>query len=193
MTAAPAAAQTAARAKPVADRHAPALTGPYIPPWVKLARADLGTHEGVGPKDNPKVLQYFVDASHPEIRHDEVAWCAAATGAWLKRSGVKPSGSLAARSYEAWGQPTPGGKLIFGCIGVKKRPGGWLGHVGIVVGANATQIFLLAGNQGDAVSISAHPRSAFTAFRWPANLPVPKDLPKLPTTVAGAQSGVSEA
>ena len=189
MTAAPAAAQTAARSKPITDRHA--VRADPIPAWVKLARTQLGTHEGVGPKDNPKVLQYFVDAAHSEIHHDETAWCAAFVGAMLKRSGIKPSGSLAARSYEAWGQPLKA--PVFGCIAIKKRPGGWLGHVGFCVGASASQIILLAGNQHDEVCVAAFPRSQFTAFRWPANVPVPSDLPKLPTTVAGAQSGVSEA
>lgn len=189
MTVAPATAQT-----PAPKKSAAIDALGREPSWIAIAKTQLGTHEGVGPKDNPKVLQYFVDAAHPEIKHDETAWCAAFVGAMLKRAGIKPSGSLAARSYEAWGQPTPGNKPIFGCIGVKKRPGGgWLGHVGFVVGASATQIILLAGNQGDAVSIAAFPRSQFTAFRWPANLPIPKDLPKLSTTVAGAKEGVSEA
>ena len=181
MTATASAAQTAARLKPA----------PAEPAWLVEARKMIGTVEGAGPKNNPAVVHLYEEAGHPEIRQDEVPWCAAFVGAMLKRAGIKPSGSLAARSYEAWGQPLKA--PVFGCIAVKKRPGGWLGHVGFCVGASASQIILLAGNQHDEVCVAAFPRSQFTAFRWPANVSVPKDLPKLPTTVAGAKEGVSEA
>ena len=175
-----------------ASAAAPARAPAIEPAWLTLARTQLGIHEGVGAANNPRVLGYYADAAHPEIRGDDVAWCAAFVGAMLKRSGIKPSGSLAARSYEAWGQPLA--KPVLGCVGVKKRPGGgWLGHVGFVVGASAAQIILLAGNQGDAVSIAAFPRAQFTAFRWPANLAIPRDLSKLPTSLADARTNVSEA
>lgn len=120
-----------------------------------------------------------------------MAWCAAAVGAMLKRAGHEPSGSLAARSYEAWdvGLNEP----ALGAIDTKKRGNSsWQGHVGFLVGANASQIFLLGGNQGDAWSVAAFPRKEFTAFRWPADVPLPAPH-KLPTTIAGARSGVSEA
>ena len=152
----------------------------------------IGTIEGPGPKNNPAVVHLYEEAGHPEIRQDAVPWCAAFVGAMLKRAGIKGSGSLAARSYEAWGQPLKA--PVFGCIAVKKRKGGgWLGHVGFCVAANAREVFLLAGNQHDEICVAPFPRSQFTAFRWPANLPVPKDLSKLPTTIAGAKAGASEA
>ena len=80
-----------------------------------------------------------------------------------------------------------------GAIATKKRGNSsWQGHVGFVVGANTNKIFLLGGNQGDAWSIAAFPRKEFTSFRWPADVPLPAAT-KLPTTIAGARSGVSEA
>ncbi|MBB2962608.1 hypothetical protein [Methylobacterium sp. R2-1] len=53
-----------------------------------------------------------------------------------------------------------------------------------------SQTFLLAGVHGDAWSIAAFPRKEFTAFRWPADLPLPHTLP---TTIARTRLGVSEA
>lgn len=160
------------------------------PSWLKFARKELGTKEVPGHGNNPTVVNYFNEAQHPEIKQDEVPWCAAFVGAMLKRAGIKPSGSLMARSYEQWGQTLV--KPVLGCVGVKKRPGaGFVGHVGFVVGLTSDTVILLGGNQGDKVSIASFKRREFTAFRWPANIVVPKNL-SLPTTVAGAQSGVKE-
>lgn len=168
----------------------PQRADPGTPKWLALAKAELGVKEGPGAANNPRVVKLFADAGFPGVTQDSVAWCAAAVGAILARSGIKPSGSLAARSYETWGVglKTP----VLGCIGVKKRPGAaWQGHVGFVVGANARQVFMLGGNQADAWTIAAFNRAEFTAFRWPSSVPIPAST-NLPT-IAGAKSGVSEA
>jgi uncharacterized protein (TIGR02594 family) len=170
---------------------APRRNEPGEPGWLTLARGDLGTVEGIGKSNNPKVVRYFADAGFSGVKDDATAWCAAFVGAELKRAGHKPSGSLAARSYEAWGVGLA--KPALGCIATKKRAGSaWQGHVGFVVGANDKQVFLLGGNQGDKVSVAAFPRSEFTSFRWPADVPVPSSF-SLPTTIAGAKANVSQA
>lgn len=162
------------------------------PKWLQLAYKELGVKEGVGKANNPTVVQYFAEAQHPEIKADEVPWCAAFVGAMLKRAGIKSSESLAARSYEKWGQPL--NKPILGCIAVKKRPGSsWSGHVGFVVGLTKDSVILLGGNQGDKVSVASFKRKEFTAYRWPANIEVPKNPSPLPSSVAGAESNVSQA
>jgi uncharacterized protein (TIGR02594 family) len=115
--------------------------------------------------------------------------------AGLERVKIKGSRSLAARSFESWGVGIPLSSPVLGCIATKKRGGNapaWQGHTGFVVGANKDQAFLLGGNQGDAVSISAFKRSEIVAFRWPSGIPIPTGG-KLPTSIAGARSGVSEA
>lgn len=164
---------------------------PVEPGWLTLARGELGTVEGIGSSNNPKVVRYFADAGFAGVKDDATAWCAAFVGAMLHRAGHTPSGSLAARSYEGWGvglaQP------VLGCIGTKRRGGStWQGHVGIVVAADRTHVTLLGGNQGDKVSTASFARSEFTAFRWPADVPVPASS-KLPSTAADARIGVSEA
>lgn len=160
------------------------------PSWLTLARGLIGTVEVPGPKNNPRVVDFYEEAGHAEIHSDAVPWCAAFVGAVLKRAGIKGSGSLAARSYEAWGQPLK--VPLLGAVAVKKRAGGgWVGHVGFVVGASPTQIILLGGNQGDKVSVASFPRKEFTAYRWPANLAVPAPSP-LPMTVKGATVNPSQ-
>ncbi|WIU42104.1 TIGR02594 family protein [Methylorubrum extorquens] len=161
------------------------------PGWLVLAEGELGVRGGAGAANNPRVVKLFADAGFSCIKQDSVAWCAAAVGGMLKQAGHKPSGSLAARSYEGWsvGLKEP----ALGAVATKKRGNSsWLGHVGFIVGANSRQIFLLGGNQGDAWSVAAFPRKELTAFRWPTDVPLPAPH-TLPQTIAGARSGVSEA
>jgi len=160
------------------------------PTWLSLARLDIGTHEGVGKDNNPKVLAYFKDAGFSGIKDDETAWCAAFVGAILHRAGIPNEKTLSARKYEEWGVPLKAPML--GCVGVKRRQGGeaWQGHTGFVVAANTSYVWLLGGNQADQVSIAAFPRWQFTAFRWPSA--VPFTLEKLPDSAKGA-TGVKEA
>lgn len=170
---------------------APRRNEPDMPAWLALATADLGTVEGIGKSNNPKVIAYFRDAGFAGIKEDSVAWCAGFVNAMLERAGRRGSRSLAARSFEGWGIGLKAPAL--GAIGVKKRSNSsWQGHTGFVVGANDKQVFLLGGNQGDRVSVAAFPRSEFTGFRWPADVPVPSSF-ALPTTIAGAKSNVSQA
>ena len=164
---------------------------PEKPGWLVLAEALNGLKEAPGAKNNPEVVKLFADAGFPGIKTDSTAWCAALIGAVLNRAGHKPSGSLAARSYESWGVGLK--EPALGCIATKKRGNSaWQGHVFLVVGANKDQVFGLGGNQADAVNVAAFKRSEITAFRWPSDMPLPAPH-TLPTTIAGARSGVSEA
>lgn len=158
--------------------------------WMPIAKTYLGVHEGVGDADNPKVVELFTLAGHPEVKHDSTAWCAAFVGGVLAKANVGGTGSLAARSYEKFGVRLE--MPVFGCIGVKSRKGSaWAGHVGFVVGANRNQIILLGGNQNDAVSVAAFPRDQFTAFVWPKNVEITRR--DLPTSVTGAFLNAKEA
>lgn len=162
------------------------------PSWLIEAKKNLGLHEGAGKANNPKVVEFYKLAGNAGVRDDEVPWCAAFVGAMLHLGNTKGTGSLSARSYEGWGQKLV--NPVYGCVGVKLRKGGksWQGHVGFVVGANAHQVFLLGGNQGDQVSIAAFPREDFTAFRWPSDIPIPKNPPPLAANLIAAKN-VKEA
>lgn len=135
------------------------------PEVLDLAFLELGTKEGPGPKDNPKVLRYYKDAGFPGITHDEVAWCAAFVGAMLKRANLPNSKSLAARSYLEWGRATSSPKR--GDIVVFKRGTGWQGHVAFYLGEENGRIVHLGGNQSDAVTISTTAKSRVMGFRTP--------------------------
>lgn len=143
------------------------------PKWLAEGLKLIGIKEIKGPVDNPAVVKLFADAGFPGIKDDETAWCAAFVGATLRRAGLPTTNSLMARSYEKYG--TRLAQPLYGCIGVKHRsgmPNSPLGHVGYVVAANASTVWLLGGNQGDAVKVAPFKRSEFTAFRWPAGQPL---------------------
>src|SRR5690606_16470515 len=120
------------------------------PAWLDHAWQEAGVREKPGPASNDRILQFFRDAGHPNVSSDEVAWCAAFIGACLERAGVRCTRSLLARSYLDWGMPLQSAKL--GAIAVLSRGSNPAqGHVGFVLGAAEDKLFLLGGNQKDAV------------------------------------------
>ena len=131
----------------------------------EIARGDVGTLEW-GKGDNPKVLAYFQDAGHPEIKDDETAWCAAFVGAMIKRAGGVPTGSLAARSYLVWGTPVALQDAQLGDVVVFQRGNSaWQGHVGFFVKREGAQIHVLGGNQGNQVSVAVHSQAKLLGVR----------------------------
>lgn len=163
------------------------------PPWLARARTYIGLREIKGPQHEPKVVELFKLSGFSGIKDDETAWCAAFVGGVLALSGIPDSDSLAARSYEKWGTALK--EPVLGCVGVKRRAGGaaWQGHVGFVVAANATHVWLCGGNQSDKVSIARFQRAEFTAFRWPTGHAIPNPPVPLPQSIAGQTKSVSEA
>jgi uncharacterized protein (TIGR02594 family) len=139
------------------------------PRWLDFAWADLGVAEIAGTRDNSRVVRYYADVGHPEVSND---WCAAFLGACLERADVGSTRSLLARSYLDWGVPAD--EPRYGAIAVLSRGSDpTLGHVGFLVGETDADIILLGGNQGDAVSVQAFPRSRVLGLRWPSIDPVP--------------------
>lgn len=157
----------------------------------ELARAEIGTKETVGPAHNAKVLAYFKDAGHPEIVDDETAWCAAFVGAMLKRAGIKPTGSLAARSYLKWGEPVALNKAEPGDIAVFQRgDSSWQGHVAFFVRPAGTHLVVLGGNQSNAVNESRYPVAKLLGIRRaPATAPTPVSAPKTPASPTSPPTG----
>ena len=135
------------------------------PAWLAAAWAEFGVRELPGSADASAVMKYFREAGHSEIAHDATPWCAAFVGAMLQRSGLQGTGSLLARSYLAWGDAIDEAKC--GAVVVLSRgddPNA--GHVGLYVGAAGSRVFLLGGNQGDAVSVEAFDAGRVLGYRW---------------------------
>lgn len=141
------------------------------PKWMRIARGEIGTHERPGGADNPRVLDYYREIGHGWVQHDEVAWCAAFVGACLVRAGQASTRSLQARSYLKWGKslarPKPGCVVI---LSRGRNP--ILGHVGFFVRETKSRIFLLGGNQSNAVNVTGYAKGRVLGYRWPAKPPL---------------------
>lgn len=163
-------------------------------PWMELAWAELGQSEVKGPLANPRIQAMFADAGHPNATSDEVPWCAAFAGAMLKRAGYKPTGSLMARSYLAWGdaidEPREGAIAIF-----KRTSNPALGHIGFLLSATEDSITIISGNDGDRVQVRDYPRADLIGIRWPpaASKPAVEDAVIVDRAPAGEARGEAAA
>ena len=126
-----------------------------------LAERFVGLKEVPGSADNPQVLAMLkLDGAWPE--HDEVPWCSAFANyiAWLLR--LPRSKSLAARSWLGIGAPVELGEAVRGFDVVILMRGltdagpevlDAPGHVGFFSSLIGSTVWILAGNQGNRVSV----------------------------------------
>lgn len=132
-----------------------------------LAKTHVGLREIPGAEHNPKIVQMFKDVGHEWVKDDETSWCAAFVGSMLKRSGVKGTEKLNARSYKDWGDPVDLKDAKHGDIVVfwRESPTSWKGHVGFYAGRDGLHIEVLGGNQSNEVNVQSYPVSRLLAVR----------------------------
>jgi uncharacterized protein (TIGR02594 family) len=154
-------------------------------PWLAIARSYDGLREIKGKEHAPEILEFWELIGHPEIRDDETAWCAAFAGACLEKAGFASTKSTMAKSYISWGKVLNKPKL--GAIAIFNRTGNpAFGHVGFYVGEDAKNVFVLGGNQSDAVNVGKFPKSRLVGYRWPVT-------PSNSRTVRAASLGIASA
>lgn len=158
----------------------------------EMAKADIGTWEWAGGENNPKVIAYYREAGHGEVKQDSVPWCAAFVGATLAKAGVRNTGSLLARSYEQWGEKVDGlDKAKRGDVVVISRGDqSWQGHVGFYHGHGAGKVHILGGNQGDQVNVTPYDAGRIVAIRRVAT---PRTSPSESKTVKVSAAQVATA
>lgn len=153
-----------------ADAATPDDTPAGAPPWFVTLWKDRGTHEIAGARHNPVIVGYFRDAGFPDIKDDETAWCAAAVNAALERNGIPGSKSLAARSFEKWGVEADTPRIGDVVVMWRGSRTGWQGHVGLYVRESATHVYVLGGNQSDALNVQAFPKGKVLCYRRPRGI-----------------------
>jgi uncharacterized protein (TIGR02594 family) len=170
--------------------------------WVENAGTQLGAHETedevkVVVKLNKKTNELSIDEDKSSVQGCNCGedvdtylksiglpsgnqWCAAFVN-WdlgqvhMSGSGNKENGPGKALSFLTYGDELK--EPAYGSIGVIDHGGG-KGHVTIIVGQNAFgDLIGLGGNQGDHVSYSVFPRSAFKSFRYPHGMKPNYNLP----------------
>lgn len=136
------------------------------PAWLAAAWAELGVREIPGDANAPEILRYFRDAGDETLETEATPWCAAFVGAMLRHAGMQGTGSLLARSYLDWGVALDEGRL--GAVAVLSRNDDpTTGHVGFVLGETTDKLYLLGGNQGDAVAVASFEKARLLGLRWP--------------------------
>jgi uncharacterized protein (TIGR02594 family) len=137
-------------------------------PWMPIAESEIGVHEFAGSADNPRIVDYHAATSYG-ARDDEVAWCSSFVNWCMREVGQTRTGSAAARSWLNWG--TILSEPRKGCVVVLRRGNSnWQGHVGFSISegdTNGPYIYVLGGNQGDAVNISPFPKTRVLGYLWP--------------------------
>lgn len=140
--------------------------------WMLEAARYMGLHEVKDAKKLDDILN--LDAS-------EIPWCGAFVGMVIANTlpnALIPNNPLWARNWAKFGvQDAPvTGQPHYGAIAVFSRNSG--GHVGFVVGHDKTHVFVLGGNQSNAVTVTKVAKSQLIAYRYPAGLtPIGQPLP----------------
>lgn len=150
------------------------------PPWLRLARGDLGLAEIRGYRHNGKIIQMWRDLGLP-FRDDETPWCAGYLNSVVQEAGfpIPPKYRAAALGWRWTGTGTRLQGPALGAIMDMKRPGrAGSGHITFVAGRTADgRIAGLGGNQGNQVSINRYSPTARDArFYWPDNYPIPDEI-----------------
>lgn len=126
------------------------------------AQKTLGLPEG-----NP-VLNTYLQKANPNLDPTKTPWCAGYVGSVLNASGLKGTGSLAAKSYLNYGTPTDNpsqGDIVV----LNRTDNPAFGHVGFVQSIDRQKgvVNVLGGNQGNRVSIQSYPLDRVAGFRQP--------------------------
>ena len=136
-----------------------------------IAKSYIGTTEGAGPTDNPKIMEMYASVGQAHVEHDEVAWCAAFVGHCLEQAGIRSTRRLNARSYLDWGVPVEVAETRRGDIGVIPRgSSSWQGHVFFIDRVEGAWVWGLGGNQDDAVTVKRYPVSKLLGVRRAGNV-----------------------
>lgn len=142
-------------------------------PWIVEGKKVFGLHEV---RDN-SALKAWLRSDGPTLGDPAaLPWCGDYCETAIKNSlpsepftGALRENPYWARNWQIFGVET---EPVYGAIVVLSRGSG--GHVGFLVGQDATTVYLLGGNQGNTVNISRMDKARVLAYRWPKTFKNPK-------------------
>lgn len=162
---------------PGAAAEAPVET---MPPWMAEMHRKMGLHEV---RDNA-LLTAWLKIGRALGNPAKLPWCGDAVESCIAKTlptEPLPANPFFAQAWASWGTDTV--VPLVGSIGVI-RWNASSGHVGIVAGIEGNTVYLLGGNQSNAINVSGFSRSKFIAFRWPKTYPK-KNYPPLKGKATG--------
>lgn len=155
-----------------AEPAAPTLAD-QMPPWLAEMHRRSGLHEV---RDNA-ALSSFLKIGRYLGNPANLPWCGDAVESCIAKTlpnEALPANPFFAQSWATFGHDAKG--PLVGSIGVI-RWSATAGHVGFVARVSGSTVYLLGGNQSNAINITGFARSRFIAFRWPVSYPVVKCPP----------------
>lgn len=135
---------------------------------VMEALSRIGIREFSGKHSNSPSIIKWLRALIPHADNDEIDWCSAFT-ADVVRAALEieklPQISAAARSWLDYGfstqEPKAGDIVVFW----RESPTSWKGHVGIFIRHSPTSVWVLGGNQSNAVTIAPYDKNKVLGYR----------------------------
>jgi uncharacterized protein (TIGR02594 family) len=122
-------------------------------------------YKGFHEKVHRQVLSDFMTgATGTKVNPATTPWCAGFANAVLANAGVKGPGGLSARAFLQWGTPTNEPKQG-DVVVISRGRDPTKGHVGFFAGMDGDRVKILAGNQGDAVTIRSFPAKSVLGYR----------------------------
>lgn len=131
----------------------------------QIALREFGTKAISGAINNPDVVKYFNEVGASWVKDDETAWCAAFVNWCLMNAKLKFSSKLNARSFLTYGVETSAPQLGDIVVLWRISRDGPYGHVGFFVTQTHDRVYLLAGNQSNAVNITDYDKSFVLGMR----------------------------
>lgn len=123
-----------------------------------LAFSYFGEREKPGKESNKKISEFIKKWAKKEIDDSDIAWCSIFVNEINKESGLGYTNKLNARSWLELGEKIDLKEIKFGDIVIlwRESVNSWKGHVGYFVNKNENELFILGGNQNNAVNIQAY-------------------------------------
>lgn len=152
-------------------------------PWITEAKTVFGLHEV---RDKAALQKYLRSDGKTLGDPSALPWCGDFVETVIKKVLPKEPfpGALGENPYWARNWLLLGKEVApcYGCVLVFGRDGG--GHVGFAVGEDATDYYVLGGNQGNTVSITRIDKKRLLGARWPNTYT--KGIKALPKLSAGS-------
>lgn len=158
----------------------------FAMPWLDMAI----TKKGLNENKNHAELMKFLRADGGTVGDPaKVPWCGdfveTCIALTLTRENL-PGNPYLARNWAKFGQHV---EPTLGAVGVfwRGQPHGIEGHVAFLVGKVDGFLYILGGNQSNAITVTRIAENRLIDSRWPLSVPLPKKI-KLPALVGGKLS-----
>jgi len=161
----------------------PSLPAAGALPWITSIKSVFGLHEV---RDKARLQLWLRSDGKTLGDPTALPWCGDAVETAIKTAlpaepfvGALSTNAYYARNWQTFGRAAKG----YGSVAVFER-GPTSGHVGFLVGEDATAYHVLGGNQGDSVNVTRIAKDRLLAARWPitwAHEPAP--LPAKPASL----------